>query len=72
MPNPTLNTETTLRDDLLDGVPAFARFTGFTERRCYYLLERRQLPGGKLGKKWAGSKEVVRQFLANLTGGGAA
>lgn len=69
MQNSTLNTENTPADDLLDGVPAFARFTGFTERRCYYLLERRQLPGGKLGKKWAGSKEVVRKFLADLTSG---
>ena len=72
MSNSTLNTENTLADDLLDGVPAYAAFTGFTERRCYYLLEHGQLPGGKLGKKWAGSKDVVRQFLANLTSGGAA
>ena len=52
-----------LVDDLLDGVAAFAAFTGFTRRRIYYLLERGMLPGSKLGRKWIGTKTAVRQRL---------
>lgn len=54
-------------DDLLDGGKAYAEFTGFPVRRVFYLLETGRLPGGKLGSKWIGSKQAVRDCLARLT-----
>lgn len=38
-------------NDLLDGVKAIAKFTGFSERRCFYMLERSYLPAGKVGSR---------------------
>lgn len=60
-----------LKDDLLDGVGDYVAFLGedrFDARRVYYLLETGQLPGGKLGRGWVGSKTAVRKRLAELTG----
>lgn len=57
-----------LASDILDGVGAYAAFTGLTERRCNHLLATKQLPGGKLGRKWIGSKVAVRDHLAKLSG----
>lgn len=54
-------------EDLLDGAKDYEEFTGFPRRRCYYLLETGQLPGGKMGSRWIGSKTVVREYLARLT-----
>ncbi len=59
-------------DDLLDGVAAFARFTGFSERRCYYLLESGMLPAGKIGAKWIGSKHAIAAYLSRVSSGQAA
>ncbi len=56
-------------DDRLDGVGEYAKFTGFNERRCYYLLERGLLPGGKLGKGWIGSKRTVTKYLDEIAAG---
>ena len=69
-----MNTEfsSTPADDLLDGGKAFAEFTGFPVRRCFYLLETGRLPGGKIGSKWIGSKKTVREFLERLTSSQAA
>ena len=57
-----------LAEDLLDGVAAYAEFLGWPTRRCYYMLERGQLPGGKSGNRWLGSKQVVRRHLKSITG----
>ena len=62
-------------DDLLDGVDDYVAFLGpkrFNRRRVYYLLETGQLPGGKMGRAWIGSKAAVRSRLAELTGAAAA
>ncbi len=64
--------EDDLADDLLDGAKDFAVLTGWSERRCFYLLERKQLPGGKIGDRWIGSKRRVRQHLARVAAGEAA
>ncbi len=55
-------------DDILDGVAAFSEFIGWPPRRVYYMLERGQLPGGKIGNRWIGSKRVRRQRLESLAG----
>ena len=54
-----------LANEILDGVPAYAKYTGFTPRRCYYLLGKGLLPGKKFGRKWLGNKVAVRQRLLN-------
>ncbi len=59
-------------DDLLDGVAAYSEYTGWAPRRVYYMLEKGQLPGGKIGNRWIGSKRVVRQLLESLAGESAA
>ncbi|MCZ6483056.1 MAG: hypothetical protein O6757_07405 [Alphaproteobacteria bacterium] len=56
-------------NDRLDGVGDFARFTKFNKRRCYYLLERGLLPGGKLGARWIGSKRTVAEYLDGIAAG---
>ena len=61
-----------LQIDLIDGVTGdggYAKFTGWSKRRCYYLLEQGLLPGGKLGGRWIGSRWRVRAFLSKLTNG---
>ena len=55
-----------LAEDLLNGVAAYSEFIGWPPRRCYYMLERGQLPGGKIGNRWIGSKRVVRRRLESL------
>ena len=56
-------------DDLLNGVDNFAEFTGWTRQRCYYLLERGLLPGGKIGNRWIGSKRAVTAYLTKIATG---
>lgn len=58
--------EITLAHDMLAGAKAFADFTGFSVRRCFYLLEKGHLPGAKLGSGWIGSKQAVRERLAQV------
>ena len=55
-----------LADNILDGVAAYSEFTGWPPRRVYYMLEKGQLPGGKIGNRWIGSKRVVRQRLESV------
>ena len=64
--------ETNLSDDLLDGADAIARFTGWSRRRVFHLLETGQLPGFKMGAKWAARKSKIVDHLAKLERGGAA
>lgn len=61
---PTIgDTERPLADDLLDGAPAIAAFTGFTVRRCYYLCESGLLPAFKIGDKWTARKSTLRRHF---------
>jgi hypothetical protein len=51
-----------MAQDLLDGMKAVSDFTGMPERRCYYLAERKLLPGVfKQGSRWIGLKSVIRE-----------
>lgn len=59
-------------NDLLDGVKAIAKFTGFSERRTFYMLEKSYLPAGKVGSRWLGSKRLMREALARIAAGEAA
>jgi hypothetical protein len=56
-----------LADDLLDGVAAIAAFTGWPERRVYYLAERGLLPVFKMGeRKWCARKSTLRRHIDAL------
>ena len=61
-----------LRDDIIynvTGPDGIAAFVGLSERKTYYLLATRQLPGKKLGpKRWCGSKRALRKFLQGTDG----
>jgi len=58
-----------LANDLLDGAPALATFTGWKERRVYYLAEKKLIPVFKIGDKWCGRKSTLRRFLDGLEAG---
>ena len=47
-----------LADDMLIGAQEIADFTGNSLRRTFYLLERGELPGFKIGDKWHGRKST--------------
>lgn len=49
--------------DFLHGVPEIAAFLGTSRRRCYYLLERRQIPAGKLGNIWTARRSRLIQHM---------
>ncbi|TAT82460.1 hypothetical protein [Rhizobium ruizarguesonis] len=51
--------ETELRDDLLWGAGAIARYIGRSKRQTYYLLEKGQVPARKIGDLWLGSKTTL-------------
>jgi hypothetical protein len=61
-----------LAADILRGVRAISEFTGESERRTVYLLERGLLPCGKVGAIWVASKRKLRDHYDRLTGGQAA
>jgi hypothetical protein len=52
-----------LADDLLDGVPAIANFTGWPPRRVYYLAEKGLIPLFKVGDRWCGRKSTLRRHF---------
>ena len=58
--------EQSLADDLLRGVPAIAESRGDTERRTYYLLENRQIPGFKIGNIWHSRKSTQLRHIEGL------
>jgi hypothetical protein len=62
-----------LATDLLDGIPAIARFLGLSTRRVYELAEKKRLPLFKLGnRKWQGRKSTLRRHIDGLDARGAA
>ena len=48
-----------LRDDTLRGAKAIADFIGESERRTFYLLEKRQLVAFKRGEIWHSRKSTI-------------
>jgi hypothetical protein len=64
----SIDDDGSLASDLLYGVDAIARFIGESRRRCYYLLENRRLPAGKLGAgRWVASRRALREHFTRLT-----
>jgi hypothetical protein len=55
-----------LANDLLEGVPAIAAFSGWSTRRTYYLAENKLIPAFKLGEKWAARKSTLRKHIEGL------
>jgi hypothetical protein len=55
-----------LRDDLLTGAKAIGDFIGVTPRQAFYMLESGQIPGFKLGNKWASRKSKIRGHIEGL------
>jgi excisionase family DNA binding protein len=56
-----------LADDLLDGVPAIAAFTGWSQRQIYHLAEKGKLPLFKVGeRKWCARKSTLKAHIVKL------
>jgi hypothetical protein len=66
------STKSRLADDLLDGAAAIAEFTGWSERRVFYLAETKQLPCFKVGSKWCARRSTLREYIEKLESGAAA
>jgi hypothetical protein len=58
-----------LAGDLLSGVQVIAEFTGWPERRVYYLAEKKLIPLFKIGDRWHGRKSTLRRHLDSCEGG---
>jgi hypothetical protein len=61
-----------LSEDLLDGADEIAVFTGWPVRRVFYLLEKKLIPGFKVGNRWTARKSRLRQHIQDLEGGSSA
>ena len=66
--------EIDLADDFLDGAEAITEFikgevNDVTVRRTYYLLEKKAIPGFKLGGGWCARKTTILKHLARLEAG---
>ena len=55
-----------LKDDKLKGAKAIAEFLGEEERRVFYLLEKKQIPGFKYGGLWNARKSTLLQHIEKL------
>jgi hypothetical protein len=68
----TTNTnDSSIAEDKISGVKNIAREINESERRTYYLLERRLIPAGKLGNTWIASRSALRKHYEDLTGAAA-
>jgi hypothetical protein len=54
-----------LKDDILYGAKQIAKFLGCTERKVFYLKEKKLLPLGSIGSQIVGSKSVIRRHIAS-------
>jgi hypothetical protein len=59
-------TDTDEAQDMLQGMAEIAVFTGNSERRTNYLLERKRLPAFKIGNIWHMRKSTYRAFIERL------
>lgn len=60
-PSPT----PTLRDDLLIGAAAIARYSGLSERQVYHFIGRGELPVRRLGRLLVARKSELDRTLAS-------
>lgn len=59
----------TVGDDVLEGAEAIGKFIGVNRRRAHYLLERHEIPAGKVGSRWVASKSALTEHYARITRG---
>ncbi len=57
---------TDLSDDLISGVVNIAAFMGKPVRQTYYLLEKKLIPGFKLGNRWNARKSTLLKRIVDL------
>lgn len=69
-PAPSCDIE--LAEDILETVDEIAVYVKKTPRQTFYLLEKRILPGFKLGGKWHARKSTIRRKIEELESGVAA
>ena len=60
--------DTPLNEDLLTGVAAIAEFRGESVRRTYYLLEKKLIPGFKMGNLWNARKSTLLKQIVEKEG----
>lgn len=58
-----------LSEDLLDGAEEIARFLGWPRRRVFYLLEKKLIPGFKVGNRWTARKSRLQRHFDELEAG---
>ena len=58
-----------IADDMLYGAAAIADFLGIPRRKVFYLLERRRIPAGKLGREHVASRSALREHFTRLAHG---
>jgi hypothetical protein len=54
-----------IADDLIWGAAAVGKEIGVDEKRAFYLLGNRLIPGRKIGKIWVVSRGALREALCN-------
>ena len=59
-------------DRIIRGVDAIASFLGEPKRRVNYMLVKKQIPAGRLGRCWYASERVLREHIERVVTGGAA
>lgn len=55
-----------LSDDLMIGAKNIGDHMGISERQAFHMLENSQIPGFKLGNKWAARKSTLNEHIARL------
>ncbi len=50
-------------DDLLVGAGEIGAFLKCSERRAWYMLEKKNIPAFKIGKKWHARRSTLLRFI---------
>lgn len=58
------DTEKPLADDLLPGVKAIAQHIGEPEKRVFYMLEKGQIPGRRVGRRWYSTRSALAKAFS--------
>lgn len=56
---------THLKDDLIKGAKAAARFTGLSERAIYHLIDTERVPHSKVGRDLYFRKSELQEFFSS-------
>ena len=49
--------------DLVWGAKAIAKVLGVTERACFHMLEKRELPARQVGQRWVASRRKLQEHF---------